>query len=280
MYGYLIGLFLGGVAVVGFIYAEFERANQMVIVLVGITIILWCLVALIFRGRLSYWVRSLSAIIAIYVMAVVKLIELGPDSTSSTEFVCACVFAAFLFGKKGAFIALAVLVITLGLFIGLVTFDLISMDAIHISNERFVVWSLLTAMWATVTSFGAALMLQGLDHAVQQEKNLRDSLENTVVQRTQLLSETNRKLGQENAKRKQTEREKAEKIEQLKQALNEVKTLRGILPICASCKKIRDDEGYWNQIEGYIQKHSDAQFSHGVCPECVKKLYPDLDLEV
>jgi DNA-binding response OmpR family regulator len=61
----------------------------------------------------------------------------------------------------------------------------------------------------------------------------------------------------------------------LENSLREIKTLRGFLPICASCKKIRDDKGYWNQIEAYISKHSDAKFTHGICPECFKKLYPD-----
>lgn len=61
-----------------------------------------------------------------------------------------------------------------------------------------------------------------------------------------------------------------------KQAEEEIKKLRGILPICASCKKIRDDKGYWNQIESYIQEHSEAEFSHGICQDCAKKLYPDL----
>ena len=65
-------------------------------------------------------------------------------------------------------------------------------------------------------------------------------------------------------------------VEELQKALGEVKQLSGILPICASCKKIRDDAGYWKQIESYITSHSDAQFSHGICPECVKKLYPGL----
>ena len=64
-------------------------------------------------------------------------------------------------------------------------------------------------------------------------------------------------------------------INELRKALSEVKQLSGFLPICASCKKIRDDEGYWNQIESYISAHSEAQFSHGICPECVKKLYPE-----
>ena len=77
------------------------------------------------------------------------------------------------------------------------------------------------------------------------------------------------------------EREKAEKekellITQLQQALSKVRLLSGFLPICASCRKIRDDKGYWNQIEDYIQDHSEADFSHGMCPECLKKLYPDL----
>ena len=66
---------------------------------------------------------------------------------------------------------------------------------------------------------------------------------------------------------------------QLRVALANVKTLRGLLPICASCKKIRDDGGYWNQIEIYIREHSEAQFSHGLSPECVQQLYPDLSNE-
>jgi hypothetical protein len=58
----------------------------------------------------------------------------------------------------------------------------------------------------------------------------------------------------------------------------EVKTLSGLLPICASCKKIRDDQGYWNQIESYIKAHSEADFSHCICPECIKKLYLDMEI--
>jgi PleD family two-component response regulator len=60
---------------------------------------------------------------------------------------------------------------------------------------------------------------------------------------------------------------------QLQEALANIKTLKGLLPICANCKKIRDDQGYWNQIEEYIERHSDALFSHGICPECADKLY-------
>lgn len=75
---------------------------------------------------------------------------------------------------------------------------------------------------------------------------------------------------------KLTERAKEQLITDLCDALAQVKTLSGLLPICSSCKKIRDDAGYWNQIEAYISKHSEAEFSHSICPTCMKKLYPDL----
>lgn len=65
-------------------------------------------------------------------------------------------------------------------------------------------------------------------------------------------------------------------IAQLQKALQEVKTLRGLLPICASCKKIRNDDNSWQQIEEYIASHSDANFTHGICPECARRLYPEL----
>jgi PleD family two-component response regulator len=68
------------------------------------------------------------------------------------------------------------------------------------------------------------------------------------------------------------------KTDLLEQALKEIKTLRGIVPICANCKKIRDDEGYWSQVEVYVQNHTEAKFSHGICPACAKKLYPEFDL--
>jgi hypothetical protein len=75
--------------------------------------------------------------------------------------------------------------------------------------------------------------------------------------------------------RKQAEEERERLILELREALSQVKTLSGLLPICASCKKIRNDEGYWEQMEIYIRDHSEADFSHGICPECAQKLYPE-----
>jgi DNA-binding NarL/FixJ family response regulator len=75
--------------------------------------------------------------------------------------------------------------------------------------------------------------------------------------------------------RKEAEIERMGLIRELQDALTKIRTLQGLLPICASCKRIRDDKGYWNQIELYISEHSDAVFTHGICPDCVEKLYPD-----
>jgi DNA-binding response OmpR family regulator len=76
---------------------------------------------------------------------------------------------------------------------------------------------------------------------------------------------------------REKEREQQELILKLQEALAEIKTLKGFIPICASCKKVRDDEGYWNQLEAYISKRTDAVFSHGLCPECADKYRAELE---
>jgi len=68
----------------------------------------------------------------------------------------------------------------------------------------------------------------------------------------------------------------AAKLQELRKALEQIKTLRGIVPICANCKKIRSDDGYWQQVEVYVRDNTEAEFTHGICPECIEKLYPDL----
>ena len=76
--------------------------------------------------------------------------------------------------------------------------------------------------------------------------------------------------------RNRVEQQLAQKIDELENALAEIKTLSGLLPICSSCKKIRNDEGYWDQIEHYIGTRSEAHFSHAICPTCFKVLYPEV----
>lgn len=81
---------------------------------------------------------------------------------------------------------------------------------------------------------------------------------------------------QDITEQKTSEHERIKLIEELQLALSEVETLRGLLPICACCKKIRDDNGYWNHIEAYLKKHAHTEFTHTLCPDCVKQFYPDL----
>jgi PAS domain S-box-containing protein len=79
--------------------------------------------------------------------------------------------------------------------------------------------------------------------------------------------------------RKKEEAERKQLIRELKKALSEVKTLSGLLPICSHCKKVRDDTGYWKQIESFISEHSDLFFTHGLCPECLLRYYPEYALK-
>jgi PAS domain S-box-containing protein len=106
--------------------------------------------------------------------------------------------------------------------------------------------------------------------SVEDVTEMTRLLQDFRIMRDQALEEIKQR------KRVEVEREKL--IDELKVALDEVKLLSGFLPICSSCKNIRDDKGYWNRIENYISKHSEAEFSHSICPECAKKLYPDFQI--
>ena len=74
---------------------------------------------------------------------------------------------------------------------------------------------------------------------------------------------------------KQAELEREKLIAELREALANIKTLRGLIPICSSCKKVRNDQGYWQRVEEYVQEHSEIGFSHGICESCAKELYPE-----
>jgi ligand-binding sensor protein len=78
---------------------------------------------------------------------------------------------------------------------------------------------------------------------------------------------------------KELEKKVAERTVKLQKSLEEIKTLRGILPLCSFCKKVRNDQGYWEQVDIYIRKYSEADISHSICPECIKKHYPDINIE-
>lgn len=90
------------------------------------------------------------------------------------------------------------------------------------------------------------------------------------------LVKSNEFLGAEVEMRKEAQEEQEVLIGNLQTAMAEIRSLQGILPICSYCKKIRDDQGSWNQLESYIRKHSEVEFSHGICPDCKVKYYSDI----
>jgi PAS domain-containing protein len=108
--------------------------------------------------------------------------------------------------------------------------------------------------------------------AEEELEKHRLNLKDLVEERTSELMEANKRLKQEIGERKRAEKEKEKLIEELQEAFNNIKTLRGLIPICAWCKKVRDDRGYWKQVEDYIREHSDADFTHGICSECMKRI--------
>jgi hypothetical protein len=123
-------------------------------------------------------------------------------------------------------------------------------------------------------------LVQHIREREQAERALQaahDTLEARVRERTTELWQANAALQAEIVERQRVAQERERLIGELQSALAEVKELSGLLPICADCKKIKDDGGYWNQLEVYVTRHSKAQFSHGLCPDCVKKYYAELE---
>lgn len=96
-----------------------------------------------------------------------------------------------------------------------------------------------------------------------------------LTARTEELQRVVCELAREVEERRNVQASNEQLISELREAMAEVKTLSGLLPICASCKQVRDDQGYWSQLETYLGKHTDISFSHGLCAECAHKLYPD-----
>lgn len=107
-------------------------------------------------------------------------------------------------------------------------------------------------------------------------RQAHEQLERRVEERTAELQSANEQLVDEIRRREQIQNQQSQTLGELKQALKDIKTLSGLIPICSSCKKVRDDDGFWSQIESFISEHSDAMFSHGICPDCKDALYPEL----
>ena len=141
--------------------------------------------------------------------------------------------------------------------------------------DVFIPWHERTSWRIAGTTTLLAVLLTGLIlvrmnlQQRREARRLKDLMFEQERSARAVLEEKNRQLELGAAELLQHQR-------QLEAALANVKTLRGLVPICAACKKIRDDKGFWQQLESYVQSHSEAHFSHGMCPECIKKWYPDL----
>ena len=120
------------------------------------------------------------------------------------------------------------------------------------------------------------LLLSAHFYRISRIRKSKLELEAIVARKTRELSQKNQELLQINRDQEKLIQERDTLISELQAALGKIKTLSGLLPICSHCKKIRDDKGYWRSIERYVSEHSEADFSHGICPECAKLLYPEV----
>lgn len=128
-----------------------------------------------------------------------------------------------------------------------------------------------TVTFIIIFAFGIYFYRQQVTHKTIE--NFKSSLE-SLAQKSKNLTATKNALEEEVVGRKEAQKIGEMLVADLQETLGKVKLLSGHLPICSSCKKIRDDKGSWNQIELYIRERSEAEFTHGICPECTKKLYP------
>jgi hypothetical protein len=144
-----------------------------------------------------------------------------------------------------------------------------------IGDEIHLAMGVMTFLFGILTFFTAKRI--NLD--TRELVLLKETFAGMLEKRTTELRGTNLKLEEEVEKRRETEKVLRVEHEKLQLMFSEIKTLRGFIPICSVCKKIRDDEGFWQKIEKYIQEHSEARFSHGICPECLKTTYPELEDE-
>lgn len=149
----------------------------------------------------------------------------------------------------------------------------ISIRFVSIGDEIHIAMGVMISLFGILMYIAAKYMGESFKELVL----LKESFSDRLQERTKELIATNTLLKQEIEKRRNVEKSLIIEKNKLQETLSEIKILKGFIPICASCHKIRDDEGFWQSVERYIQDRSDAKFSHSICPECAKKLYPDFE---
>lgn len=217
----------------------------------------------LFRNRQFWLITGLGLvfILAVYIDLLRGQVPVGDEvqlaffALQQIVFLTVVSLATFRFGLNIGFIFWAIL--------GAVTVPY----AIVFLTSNWHPYLLLEMLIIGLVGLGAVGLINGYEQGKKRLLEYQRTLEDKVRDRTRDLSEANHALEKDIVKRKKVEAE-------LREALAEVKTLSGLLPICANCKQIRDDKGYWSSVEKYISNHSEAEFTHGICPDCLSKLYP------
>lgn len=217
--------------------------------------------------RINYHVRCFFLLAMVYVLAVVDLLFFGIAEDWQLYLFSFAVLMTIFLGWKAGIVAvllgeLTFVLVALQISAGSIVITASAMISPVPTKMNILTFGLMFLMVTGVVVSALAAVMREFEIAWRQERLAtglvqleRDRLELRVVQRTKELQDNNTRL---------------------KAALEDVKTLEGLLPICSQCKKIRDDKGYWNKLEFYISKHSEAEFSHGICPECAQCLYPEI----
>jgi len=180
-------------------------------------------------------------------------IETGANSYCVLIYAVIIFTAMFSTRRVLAFVSMIFLVLTISLYVYAVGHAL---PAVHVHLLTSTLNNVIIIFIALCLSYQNGMItdkaLEVTEEELKRNAELNRTLEHKVEQRTA----------------------------KLKESIAQVKVLSGMLPICARCKKIRDDKGYWNKLESYIKQHSEAKFSHGICPECAKELYPEEYAEI
>lgn len=209
-------------------------------------------------GHDDKWIYRVNAVT--YGLLLLAMVAMGGDAGSKSLWVLTYpMVAAFLFGEReGAAWGLGMLA-GMGLLFGLSG----PVDGVYDYQAPFFVRLMAVYLFVLVIT-------------VAFEYHRRVYRDGMILEQQRLEIEK-QLLRQQMAERERAEREKAALIVELQDTLAQVKTLKGLVPICANCHRIRDDRGFWNQLEFYLRQHSDAEFSHGICPSCIAALYPDFE---
>jgi hypothetical protein len=235
------------------------------------------------RHRLSFRTRTFLLLTILFILAIGGLFTWGMVGMGIPFIISCSVITTVLFGSRAGIITTAlgiIIVVIAGIsfYTGKLSlgFDM-NTYARSIGGWLTAIFS--TGLFTTIVVISSGRLYNSLMNSIR-----------ALSKRTATLQQTNEELQKEISRRKEIEQELRnyethleemvdQRTTELQLALANVKMLTGMLPICASCKNIRDDEGYWHQVEVYIRSHSEAEFTHGICPDCAAKLYPELILK-